>query len=543
MAERLAGCREEIADGPNPDVRDSQRTEGDNTTRESRPEENHGNHSTMTQLCRTTSAKGGNGSGPRGSSRVQFLFLFLFLLVANSCGDAAGTHLQGIVERGELVVVTRNGFTTYYEGPDGPQGLEYELASRFADYLGVHLKMVVAADRHELLEMLRRGEADLAAAGLRAAAGDGGNDISWGPTYNRVTSQLVYRAGTRRPRKPEALAGALVEVVAGTPQEHEVARLAEQVPDLKWEASRDLESEELLYLVWQQLIDHAVVDSSEFSLARLLYPELRVAFELSGPHPVAWAFRAGTDDSLRDAARAFFGRLEREGELAQLLDRHFGSAESFDYVDTRRFLRHAATRLPQYRHLFEEAATLSGVDWRLLAAIGYQESHWNSRARSPTGVRGIMMLTRATARHVGVQNRLDPVDSILGGAAYFNMVKRKIPSRIPEPDRTWMALAAYNIGFGHLEDARILTQKRGGDPDKWVDVEKSLPLLHEKRWYSQTRHGYARGREALAYVRNIRRYYQLLRREERMAAIESRTTAQLESNRLTSVASAASPVL
>jgi len=125
-------------------------------------------------------------------------------------------------------------------------------------------------------------------------------------------------------------------------------------------------------------------------------------------------------------------------------------------------------------------------------------------------VRGLMMLTQNTARHVGIKNRLDPEQSILGGARYFKQVLKKIPERIPQPDRTWLALAAYNVGFGHLEDARKITEINDGDPDKWIDVKKNLPLLSRKKWYKKTRHGYARGYEPVKYVENIRKYYELL---------------------------------
>ena len=120
------------------------------------------------------------------------------------------------------------------------------------------------------------------------------------------------------------------------------------------------------------------------------------------------------------------------------------------------------------------------------------------------------MLTRTTAADMGYSNRIDPQNSINGGARYFSILKRRIPQHIAEPDRTWLALAAYNIGLGHLEDARTITQQRGGDPNKWVDVKESLPLLTQKRWYEQLGHGYARGNEALIYVENIRSYYDIL---------------------------------
>ncbi|MDH3886017.1 MAG: transglycosylase SLT domain-containing protein, partial [Desulfobacterales bacterium] len=203
--------------------------------------------------------------------------------------------------------------------------------------------------------------------------------------------------------------------------------------------------------------------------------------------------------------------LKDNGQLDQLLERYYGYVTDFDYVGTRRYMKHIEQRLPQFRRWFEEAGEKTGVDWRLLAAIGYQESHWNPRAVSPTGVRGVMMLTQDTMRHLGIsKSRLDPQASIEGGGRYIARVRSRLPKRIREPDRTWMALAAYNVGTGHLEDARILAQGDGADQDKWIDVKKYLPLLSQKKWYKQTKYGYARGNEPVRYVENIRSYYDIL---------------------------------
>jgi membrane-bound lytic murein transglycosylase F len=154
---------------------------------------------------------------------------------------------------------------------------------------------------------------------------------------------------------------------------------------------------------------------------------------------------------------------------------------------------------------------LSGIDWRLLAAIGYQESHWRSHAVSPTGVRGIMMLTQATAKYVDIENRMDPESSINGGARFYARQTERLPDTVSEPDRTWMALAAYNVGYNHLKDARQIVEWQGGDPDTWVDMSKALPLLARQKWYSRVQYGYARGWEPVLYVNNIRRYYNIMR--------------------------------
>jgi membrane-bound lytic murein transglycosylase F len=226
--------------------------------------------------------------------------------------------------------------------------------------------------------------------------------------------------------------------------------------------------------------------------------------------PIAWGFPKGDGNALLARADDFLINADRDGLLAQVHDRYYGYTKKFDYVGTRNFIRHFENRLPRYREMFEQAGEEWGVDWRLLAAIGYQESHWRSQAVSPTGVRGIMMLTQATADYLGLDDRLDPASSIFGGARYYARQTERVADTVAEPDRTWMALAAYNVGFNHIKDARTLVEWQGGDPDTWVDMREALPLLSQRKWYSQLPYGYARGWEPVLYVNNIRAYYNIL---------------------------------
>ena len=452
------------------------------------------------------------------------LIIILISIAFSSC-HRPRTLLEEVQQGGELVVLTRNAATTYYEGPNGPTGLEYDMAKMFADYLGVRLKLIVAHNFSDILPTVARGGAHLAAAGL-TITDERKNLVRFGPSYQSITPQLIYRAGTPPPEDLDHIDG-ILEVVAGSSHEERLKALKKEHPSLTWRANRELESSELLHLVWEQVIDYTIADSNEVAINRRFYPELRVAFDIAEPQQLAWAFAHGTDHSLFNKAREFFAEIRNNGVLAQLIERHYGHVGDFDYVGTRRYLRHIESRLPEFIDIFQEMGEKYSVDWRLLAAIGYQESHWRAKARSPTGVRGIMMLTLNTMRHLGLDNRLDPRQSIEGGARYFLMMKKKIPERIQEPDRTWLALAAYNVGFGHLEDARKLTEMNGGDPDKWVDVKKNLPLLSQKKWYKRTKHGYARGREPVRYVENIRSYYDILVwYTERDRIREARTPAE-----------------
>lgn len=419
------------------------------------------------------------------------------------------TALEMVRQSGKLRVVTRNSPTTYYLGPHGPLGPEYEFARRFADHLGVELEIFSAGDLQAVLPALLGHEADIAAAGL-TITDERSDRVRFATPYQRVSQQLIYRIGTRRPRSVEDVVGTRLEIIAGSSHAPTLRRLKREHPDLAWTEVPATHSDDLMYRVAEKEIDFTIADSAEVDISRRYHPELRVAFEVGSGDELAWAFRRLDDTTLYDEAQAFFAELAAQGETERILERYYGYTGDFDYVGTRRFLRHIETRLPRYLDLFQEAAARHGLDWHLLAAQGYQESHWNPRAVSPTGVRGIMMLTQAAAADLGIDNRIDPRQSIRGGARYLLRMKRRIPERIPEPDRTWMALAAYNVGFWHLEDARIITQLRGGDPDRWTDVRENLPLLAQSKWYRRVKRGYARGWEPVTYVDNIRSYLDLL---------------------------------
>jgi len=277
---------------------------------------------------------------------------------------------------------------------------------------------------------------------------------------------------------------------------------------LNWQETSAFDSEELLIKVLNGDIDYSIVDSNTLAINRRYYPEISVAFTIKKEEPLAWMVSKNSDDAILSSLIEFFGKVHHDGTLLTLNDKYYGHIEKFNYVETRTFIKAVKQKLPKYQKLFEKYS--QELDWRLLAAISYQESHWQPHARSPTGVRGMMMLTLTTAKQMGIKSRLDAEQSIRGGAKYFKRMINKMPDRIPSPDRLWFALASYNVGFGHLNDARIITQRQGADPDRWVEVKKRLPLLQQKKYYQKTKYGYARGEEPVHYVENIRRYYQTL---------------------------------
>nr|WP_228141692.1 membrane-bound lytic murein transglycosylase MltF [Marinobacter sp. X15-166B] len=432
--------------------------------------------------------------------------LGLTLLVA---GCSRPSTLEEIRAEGVLHVITRNAPSIYYEDRDGPAGFEYELAKQFARSLGVELRVRIAEDNTEILSVLDRNYAHIGLAGLADKPEFAGR-FTTVPTGLTTQSVVVYNRDHPRPRQPEDLTNRVLHTVADGNHSRHLAALRSALPEINWQDHPNLDAAGLLERVESGAMPYAVVASNELAINHVYYPNVKKAFTLNEPESLVWLFPAEQDTTLHDAATDFIDALQTDGSLAQLIERYYGHLDRLGYVGARTFVQHVHNRLPKYEALFQHYASQYNLDWRLLAAIGYQESHWRPNAVSPTGVRGLMMLTRNTAAYIGVNNRLDPEQSIQGGALYFSMVHERIPEHIPEPDRTWFALASYNVGYGHLEDARVLAQSAGKNPDRWIDVKEFLPLLAQKEWYSKTRFGYARGHEPVIYVQNIRRYFDVL---------------------------------
>jgi membrane-bound lytic murein transglycosylase F len=434
--------------------------------------------------------------------------LALAVLTAGCEREAEPRALDEIRARGELRVVTINSPTSYYLGANGAEGLEFELSRAFAQKLGVTLVISPVANVQALQAELASRKADIAAAQLTADAGWLAIGEAAQP-YEQIEQLVVFRRSETRPRGTIQIENSKLAVRSGSPQEQVLQKLKSTVaPNLEWVATapsaadplEDVDSGEANY---------GIVDAREYSFSRHLYPNVAVGFTLPASRPAQWIVRKGARDLLHEVNK-FFDDVKSSGQLAQFQSQASGDSHSFDFVESLRFQEHIAERLGAFRAWFEEAGGKTGIDWRLLAAIGYQESKWDPKAQSGDGALGVMMLTAETAQAMGCTDRTNPRQSILAGAKYFAEVLEKIPARIPEPDRTWLAVASYNVGFGHLEDARVLAQSRGKDPDSWRDVREHLPLLAQERWYMRAKRGYARGWEPVQFVDRVQRFLTLL---------------------------------
>ena len=432
-------------------------------------------------------------------SNTHLSFLLLALPVAALLVACAPPDLPAKPWREELAVIVvqaKNNVDAEFE---------LQLVTLFAKQLQLKIRLL-PLPLDEAIPALLANKAHLVAAGLRSNESNG---LQFGPSYHSVREQVVCHGSS--PRHMDGLVGKEVAVVAGSAQEAVLLKTQQSLPGLQWDVRRRQTSAELLAEVAAGELECTVSNEEQLALARNFHPELVSAFTVAVPSRLAWAFTPNSDPELLDEAQKFFQLIKQDGTLRRLLDRYYGHNERLEPIDSVTFITKTRTVLPHYRRLFEEAATLTGIDWKLLAAIGYQESHWNPLATSRTNVRGMMMLTEDTADRMNVSNRLDARQSIMAGARYLQLLKEQMPLRIDEPDRTWLALAAYNQGYGHLEDARVLAKQTGLNPDIWADVKKVMPLLADPQYFDLTKYGQARGGEAVIFVETVRLYHDMLK--------------------------------
>jgi len=442
----------------------------------------------------------------------RLIFSLLASLFMTACGNelqAPGYKVSSFAESQELVVLVPNGPTTFYLDAQGRYaGFEHDLLTRFAEQQQKKVRFVVS-NHAELEARLARGEAHLIAGLARESVGEG---FLFGPDYQPAEPVLVYLP-TRQKESAKTLFAQGRAMVSALPQfMWGLEELQQQFPQLHTEVLSSGDAEMLAERVARGEVDFALLDRHTAEIVQNAYPALAILDGLLSSGNLAWVM-AADETALAEKARMFFAMAAKDGTLARLTDRYYGHLARLIEPDVLAFLGKSRTVLPQYRDWFKEAESSTGLDWRLIAALAYQESHWNPEAVSGFGVRGIMMLTQDTAAHLGV-DRLDPYQSIQGGARYITQLKKRLPERIAEPDRTWMALAAYNVGLAHLEDARILAKRQKKNPDSWADLKTTLPLLAKPEYFETVKYGYARGGEPVIFVENLRSYYDILVRRE-----------------------------
>lgn len=457
---------------------------------------------------------------------IKYILVFsltVLWLAACNCETSVNgkKFISGLIEKRDenvITFVTINSPNTYYINSDREfSGLEYDLAMAFSTFLEdrKQIEFIVVDSIEEVVEALIDNRADIAAADLTVTEARK-KFIDFSTPYQNVQQQVIYNKQiTAKPAKNLShLAGKEIVVPASTSFVERLKEYQEKEPELTWTPRKASHSENIIEDVAEGRVEYTIADDHLVSVLQNFHPQLHIAFPFGKPEQIAWGFAKKRKPELLLEANAFFTKIKSDGTLRNLIDRYHGNSKRLKPLDVNTFLSRSRTLLPQYKKLFKDAQEITGIDWRMLAALSYQESHWDTFNTSPTNVRGLMMLTEATSDQMGVMNRLDPKESIPAGAKYLNLMINTLPERVPEPDRTYMALASYNIGYAHVEDARVLAQRLGLNPDSWVDVKKALLKLNDPQHYVNAKYGYCRCAQPVIYVESIRSYYNILSRFE-----------------------------
>lgn len=413
---------------------------------------------------------------------------------------------------GELRVATRADAISYREDDDGNvSGFEHDLLLKLGEELGVPVRFVVYRDAVRAINAVLNGEAHLAAAGL---ARNERFPLNWSAPLREVDFVLVGRSDSPEIERESDLANRTISVRRGTLAAEKIERIRKRVPSLTAHYTARSGDQRLLTQLAGGELDLVATDRVHFALAAQIFPQLSLVYDLPVKSHIAWASPLEEDGGLSAGIAAFLDGAQSSGLLARLADRYFGHVRRLKEQDATTFLARVQDRLPRFLRHFKDAEAATGIDWRYLAALAYQESHWDPAAVSRTGVRGMMMLTAETADRLDVTDRLDARQSILGGARYMLMLQEQLPDDIPEPDRLWMATAAYNLGMGHFNGARAIARRLGKDDTSWWDIKSVLPLMSRPEYAARLKAGPARGGEALIMTENIRNYYDILSRIE-----------------------------
>jgi membrane-bound lytic murein transglycosylase F len=418
--------------------------------------------------------------------------------------------LEQVLHSGKITVITRNNANCYYIYQDRPMGFEYELARAFAGYLGVQLEVRIAPRWNRMIPEIRQGQGDFIAAGMTVTP-DRQQRVRFSTAYMKIQQHIIVRRGNRQVKSAADLAGRTVDVREGTSYQRQLEILQRRGIDVKIRLHADTPTETLIRQVAEGRIEITIADSNIAKLNRRYYPNIRIADAISGPQVLAWAFHPRAR-RLLEKANDFFARIQRNGVFEKIHRRYYANVDIYDFNDLKGFHRRIKTRLPRYINLIRRTAEEYHMDWRLLAALIYQESHFNPGATSSAGAAGMMQLLPDIAKKLGVENIFDPAENIRAGVKHLKRFY-DFYDKARDPDRLYIALAAYNIGMGHILDARNIARAKNLDPDKWSSLVHTLPLLSDQKYFRKAIYGYCRGTEPVRFVQKIRIYYDILKRQ------------------------------
>ena len=441
--------------------------------------------------------------------RIITYALFYFVLINTNGCSKESSKLKQIKSNGILRIALVADPPRYFPNKVKERGYDFELVSHYATSIDVELEIIKTNTSNEIIFLLNQGKVDIGILGSSPEFDQ--KNIKNVVTYNNSKWYVIgNRANRQLPKSIDSIEPNTMIVANGSNASFILHSIEEDYSSLLWDELKNTNVRSILERINENHSKISIISEDIYAYYQYLFPETKKIFVLPIKYPSRWLVKNNNNLSFLYSINSFFNKYKQNGKLKKIGKTYYEHLNAFDYIDIRYYLKRINKKLPKYKKYFVEAAKNSALDARIIAAVSYQESHWNRKARSPTGVRGMMMLTLDTAKRVGVKNRLNAKQSIFGGAKYLKILYESLSNTIKEPDRLWFTLAAYNIGLGHVEDARTITKSQGDNPNSWIDVEKHIPKLSQKKWHKKTKYGFARGHESIEFVRRVRRYYDIL---------------------------------
>jgi membrane-bound lytic murein transglycosylase F len=419
--------------------------------------------------------------------------------------------LEEIRKSGYIRILTRNNDTSFFIYRGHRMGFDYELGKRLARRLGIRADMVITANWGDMVPQLLRGEGDVIAAEL-TITDRRKKEVLFSQPWGRTREVVVYRSSAAKVAGPEDLAGKEVHVRRSSAYFETLTALSARLekagkPPIRIRTvPEDWETDTILTAVSKGEILYTVADGLIARLHAASFEGLTIGPALTGDRDLAWAVRPG-DVQLKREIDAVFRELRRRPDFNLVRRKYFEEDRTFQEERRNQLYASETGTLSPYDALVRRYSGQHAFDWRLVAAQIYQESRFDPRRKSWAGAAGLFQLMPATAKGLGVRDRTDPEQSIRAGLEYMQKLQNHYVD-VPDPiERYRFALAAYNTGSGHIDDARRLARAEHKDSRKWRAVVPYLLRLSHRRYAARARFGYCRGAEPVDYVRHIDERY------------------------------------
>jgi membrane-bound lytic murein transglycosylase F len=451
----------------------------------------------------------------------HFILLFLIIItlgVVRFCvlinrqdiGSTLNT-VEKVHKNEKLRLITNKAINTYYLYNNRPMGFEYDLAQEFARFLNVEID-VITPGWNNMFEYLNQGKGDFIAAGISITA-PRLEYANFSIPYMTIQQRIIHHNLVFSPKDIKDMEFRIFHARRGTSYHYRLAEIKNAGVPLEYVLYNNIPTEELIGRVHDREIKFTIADSNIALLSQRFFPDIRIGIPIQEKESLAWAVRKNDSEMLKQVNK-FLLHATSTGILKRITTRYYGNIDNFDAYELKKFHDRINTRLPKYKNVIEAESAKHGFDWRLIAAVVYQESHFDPEAKSYTNVRGLMQVTESTAREMGIKNRRDPQQSIRAGIKYLSLMYKRFDFIKDDSQRLLFALASYNVGYGHVKDAMSLAKKKGFDPNTWKGLKATLPLLSKAKYYNQTKYGYARGWEPVQYVERIQTYFDILKQKK-----------------------------